>query len=166
MSDRGGLRVARVALSAAFLWTAFSGGQVTTAQTVQMPLMPQLPQLPSVPNLPTLQVGAPATPVITSPKNGAAVKPPIVVQGTAAHGVKITVTATLTTSIQVSGMSTQVGQAAATADDKGAWQVSITPKIPVTISSSALKIVLEAVASNPTTGQKSPAAKVEVVPHS
>jgi hypothetical protein len=119
-----------------------------------------------MPNLPTLQIGPPSAPVITSPKAGAGVKSPIVVKGTAQHGMKITVTATLTAAVPISGMSTQLGHADTTADAKGNWQVSITSKIPVNVSVSGLKIILQAVATNPTTGQKSTTTKVEVVPHS
>ena len=64
--------------------------------------------------------------------------------------------------IPVSGLSTKLGNAETTADDKGAWQASITYNIP--IKTSGTKIVLEAVATNTLTGQASGAAKVEVVP--
>jgi len=146
-----------------------AAGWVTAvaAQTPQVPQLPQIPNLPTnIPNAPNLQMGPPAPPKITSPKNGAAVGSPIVVKGTATHGVKVTVTATLTADVPISGMSTQLGGADTTADGKGNWQVSITPKIPVKISFSGVKIVLEAVATNPTTGQKSATTRIEVVPHS
>jgi hypothetical protein len=112
-----------------------------------------------------VQVGAVAAPVITWPKNGAMVKSPILVKGTAGRGVKVTVTAMLTTSPQISGVTAQAGQANTTTDAMGAWQVSITPKIPIGMPTSIMKIVLNAVATSPTTGQKSRAAQVEVVPH-
>jgi len=144
------------------VWTVIAGPHAAIGQNVQVP---QLPQLPSTPNLPTIQVGPPATPVSTAPKSGATVGSPIVVKGTAGHGMKVTVTATLIVAVPISGMSTQLGEGTGTADAKGNWQVSITPKIPVKISTSSLKIELEAIATNPTTDQKSAPAKVEVVPH-
>jgi len=144
------------------VWTVIAGPRAAIGQNAQVP---QLPQLRSTPNLPTIQVGPPATPAITSQKSGATVGSPIVVKGTAGHGMKITVTATLTVAVPISGMSTQLGEGTATANAKGNWQVSITPKIPVKISTSSRKIELEAIATNPTTDQKSAPAKVEVVPH-
>lgn len=165
MASRHGWPVLRAALCAGLIWTGVGGARVATAQSVQMPQMPQLPQLPSAPNVPSVLVGTLAAPVITWPKNGAMVKSPIVVRGTAGRGVKITVTATLTTSPPISGVTAQAGQANTTADAAGTWQVSITPKIPLGMSTSAVKIELIAVATNPTTGQKSKAAKVDVVPH-
>lgn len=162
MTHRYAWPVLRAALCAGLLWTDAGGAHVATAQSVQMP---QLPQLPSGPNVPTVLVGTLAAPVITWPRNGAVVTSPIVVKGTAGRGVKITVTATLTASPPIHGMTARAGQANTMADAIGAWQVSIAPKIPIGMPTSALKIVLEAVAASPTTGQKSTAAKVEVIPH-
>jgi len=139
---------------------------VAAALACAVPAAAQVPQVPNVqlPNLPTnmQQLGAPATPTITSPRNGATVGSPIVVKGTTTNGAKVHVTATLTAAIPVSGPSTSLGQADATADAKGAWQVSITEKVPVKIS--GVQIVIEAVATNPVTGQKSASAKVTVTP--
>jgi len=139
---------------------------VAVALACAVPAVAQVPQVPNVqvPNLPTnmQQFGAPATPTITSPRNGATVGSPIVVKGTTTKGAKVHVTATLTAAIPVSGLSTSLGQADTTANANGAWQVSITPKVPVKIS--GVEIVIEAVATNPVTGQKSASAKVAVTP--
>jgi len=121
----------------------------------------QMPQIPQPPG--NIQLGAPATPTISAPKAGAAVKSPIVVKGTATKGAKVKVTVTIAAvAIPVSGLSRQLGSAETTANDKGAWQVSIAYTVPVKLS--GVKIVIEAVAVNTLTGQASGAAKVEVVP--
>jgi hypothetical protein len=119
---------------------------------------PQIPQLPS-----NIQVGAPATPTIIAPKAGATVKSPIVVKGTTTKDAKVKVTATIAAAgIPVSGLSRQLGHAETTANDKGAWQVSIAYTMPINVS--GVKIVIEAVAVNTLTGQASGTAKVEVTP--
>ena len=151
MSFRRAMRISIIALVVAPAFAA--------------PLTAQVPQMPQIPHIPgNVQLGAPPTPTITAPKGGASVSSPIAIKGTAAKGAKVKVTATLAAAvgIPVSGLSTKLGNAETTADDKGAWQVSITYNIP--IKTSGTKIVLEAVASNTLTGQASSAAKVEVVP--
>jgi hypothetical protein len=129
------------------------------------PLTAQVPQVPQIPQIPgNIQLGTPATPTITAPKGGQTVSSPIVIKGTATKGARVKVTATLAVAVNipVSGLSTKLGNAEATADDKGAWQVSIAYNIP--IKASGTKIVLEAVATNTLTGQASGAAKIEVAP--
>lgn len=129
----------------------------------QVPQIPSAPQVPQVPG--NLSIGAPAAPVITSPKGGEGVHSPIVVKGTAAKGTKVKVTATLAVavSVPVSPPSTKLGNAETTVDSAGHWQVSIPYKMPMTVSGT--KIVLEAVTVNSLTGQTSSATKVEVTPN-
>lgn len=128
----------------------------------QVPQIPSAPQVPQVPG--NLSIGAPAAPVITSPKGGDSVHSPIVVKGTAAKGAKVKVIATLAVSVAVpvSTPSTKLGNAEATVDNAGHWQVSIPYKMPMTVSGT--KIILEAVTVNSLTGQASSGTKVEVTP--
>jgi hypothetical protein len=135
------------------------------AQVPQMPSAPQVPQVPQIPQVPgNLSIAAPAAPVITSPKGGDSVHSPIVVRGTAAKGAKVRVTATLAmaVSVPVSTASTKIGNAEATVDNSGHWQVSIPYKMPMSMSGT--KIILEAVTVNSVTGKASSATKVEVTP--
>jgi hypothetical protein len=128
---------------------------------VTSPVSAQMPQIPQIPG--NIQVGVPATPTIILPKAGALVKSPILVKGTTTKDAKVKVTATIAaTTIPVSGLSRQLGNAQTTADAKGVWQVSIAYTIPLKVS--GVKIIIEAVAVNALTGQASGAAKVEVVP--
>lgn len=156
MRSRWGIRLSMAVLLA--VAPLISAG----AQVPQIPSVPQAPHVPQVPG--NLSIGAPAAPVITSPKGGDSVHSPIVVKGTAAKGAKVKVTATLAmaVSVQVSTPSTKLGDAEATVDNSGHWQVSIPYKMPMSVSGT--KIVLEAVTVNSLTGQASSATKVEVTP--
>jgi len=145
------------------LWASEIAFVALLTIAVTSPVTAQMPQIPQIPG--NIQVGAPATPTIVAPKAGAGVKSPIVVKGTATKGTKVKVTATIAAAtIPVSGLSRTLGSAETTANDKGAWQVSIAYTIPVKLS--GLKIIIQAVAVNSLTGQASGTATVEVVPKS
>jgi len=162
MRSRWGIRLSMAVLLA--VAPLISAG----AQVPQIPSLPQAPSVPQAPHVPqvpgNLSIGAPAAPVILSPKGGDSVHSPILVRGTAAKGVKVKVTATLAVavSVQVSTPSTKLGNAEATVDNSGHWQVSIPYKMPMSVSGA--KIVLEAVTVNGVTGQASSTTKVEVTP--
>lgn len=133
----------------------FAGPPAPAAEIAQV-------QLPPIPGGGKVDINPPATPTITSPRAGATVSSPITVKGRAAKETKVEVTATLTAAVPLVGVQTRVGDGTTTADAKGAWQVNVSYRLPVKVPNA--RVVLEAVASNPLTGQKSNSTKIEVVP--
>ncbi len=119
-------------------------------------------QLPPIPGGGKVDINPPTTPTITSPRAGATVSSPITVKGRAAKETKVTVTATMTAAVPLVGVQTKVGEGTTTADAKGMWQVTVSYRLPIKVPNA--RVVLEAVASNPLTGQKSNSTKIEVVP--
>src|SRR5262249_31549976 len=79
----GGIMIWVIGLSILLAVAPLTG---VMAQAPQIPPAPQIPQVPG-----NLSIGAPAVPVITSPKRGDSVHSPIVVKGTAVKDAKVKV---------------------------------------------------------------------------
>ncbi len=120
----------------------------------------QLPNIPKVPSQGALN--PPKTPTITQPRAGAVVKPPITIAGTTSPDAKVTVTATLSVAVPLTSVQQKLGEATATADEKGKWRVVLAFENQTLIKSKEAQVILEAVAANTLTGQKSDKAKVVV----
>ena len=120
----------------------------------------QLPQMPQIPEKGALV--PPTTPVITAPKPGVTLAPPITVKGTTSGRAKVTVTATLQLRVPLTAIDSNLAETTTNADAKGNWQVSLSYRIPVRVSGA--EVVIKAVAANPVTGQKSSEAQVIIKP--
>ena len=146
-------RVLAVVLVAVIIaWLYPVPGRVTAQ--VQLPQMPQIPEKGAL--------VPPATPVITAPKPGVTLAPPITVRGTTSGRAKVTVTATLQLRVPLTAIDSNLAETTTNADAKGNWQASLSYRIPVRVQGA--EVVIKAVAVNPVTGQKSAEAQVVIKP--
>jgi len=141
---------------------AICGCLLVVVSPANVQSQPAIGQLPTLPGGGKIDIGPPSTPTILAPRPGAVVRSPIVVKGRATKESKVRVTATLTAAIPLISAQNRLGEAETTADNRGAWQVTIAYRILIKVPNA--RIVLEAVASNPLTGQTSNSTRIEVIP--
>jgi hypothetical protein len=76
--------------------------------------------------------------------------------------MRVTVTAMLSVAVPLTSVQQKLGEATGTADEKGNWRVVLAFENQTLIKSKDAQVVLEAVATNPLTNQKSEKVRLVV----